>query len=139
MTIPLIVLGIGAAIGGYVWIGLVHFQPWVDWLAPALGDIGTEHQGAYVALGAGFAAAIVGIGLAYLWYGRPGVETPAKLAAALPGLHRFLLDKWRVDELYDATLLRGSRLLGLASAGFDKVAVDGLLTTVSAELVRALG
>src|SRR6185436_10536795 len=48
-------------------------------------------------------------------------------------------DKWRVDELYDATILRASRALGVVSAGFDKVVVDGLLTSVTAATVRAGG
>ncbi len=32
-------------------------------------------------------------------------EPAAQLAAAFPGLYQLLLDKWRVDELYDATVI----------------------------------
>jgi NADH-quinone oxidoreductase subunit L len=142
MTIPLVILGAGAVFAGYVWVGLFHFQPWVDWLAPALGAIGEAHHEQttlLIALGAGVLAAAVGIGLSYSWYARPGVDAPAKLAQSLPGLHRFLMDKWRVDELYDATVLRFSRVLALVSAGIDKYVVDAGLTKLTAEAVRGAG
>jgi NADH-quinone oxidoreductase subunit L len=142
MTIPLLILGAGAAFAGYVWVGLLHFQPWVDWLAPALGAIGEAHHEQstlLIALGAGVLAAAVGIGLSYSWYARPGAAAPGKLAQAMPGLHRFLMDKWRVDELYEATVLRFSRLLALVSAGVDKYVVDAGLTKLTAEAVRGAG
>jgi NADH-quinone oxidoreductase subunit L len=143
ITVPLVLLAGGAVVAGYVWVGLLHFQPWVDWLTPSLGSIHegaqAEHKGAIEALIAGSAAALIGISLAYSWYGRAGVDTPARLAAAMPRLHRLVLDKWRVDELYDATLLAGSRGLGLLSAGLDKVVVDGLLAKASALCVQGVG
>ena len=63
-------------------------------------------------------AAATGIGLAYSWYARPGmagmaVDTPRKLAERFATAHRLAFEKWRVDEFYDATVLRASRGLGL--------------------------
>ena len=55
----------------------------------------------------GTAAAVVGIGLAYAWYVKSGSEAPAQLGrAASRACTSSLMDKWRVDELYDATILR---------------------------------
>jgi NADH-quinone oxidoreductase subunit L len=141
ITIPLAILAFGAFAAGYVWVGLAHFEPWVKWLEPALGKLPGEHphQGAMVAVIAGTTAAAIGILLAYFWYGRPGVEAPARLAAALPGVHRFLMDKWRVDELYDATILALSRLFGTLSGKFDQLIVDGVLAKLSTALVQLLG
>jgi NADH-quinone oxidoreductase subunit L len=139
MTIPLLILGAGAVLAGYVWIGLLHFEPWVHWLKPALGSIKAEHHGALVALAGGSAAALIGIGLAYAWYGKPGVQAPRILAEQFPRLHAFVFDKWRVDEFYEATVLALSRGVGMISAGVDKVVVDGLLTRVTALFVQGAG
>jgi NADH-quinone oxidoreductase subunit L len=146
MTIPLVVLGLGAIVAGYVWIGALslvdlQFQPWVDWLEPALGKIGEEHDSnanVITAMLAGTLAAAFGIGLAYSWYGRPGVETPKLLAERFAGLHRLVFDKWRIDELYDATILALSRALALISAAFDNVVVDGLLAKATVAIVQGL-
>jgi NADH-quinone oxidoreductase subunit L len=141
ITIPLAILGIGAVVAGYVWIGILHIEPWVIWLEPTLGKLPGEHahQGAMIALVAGTSAFVLGSGLAYFWYGRPDVEAPARLAASLSGLHRFLMDKWRVDELYDGTVLALSRLAAKLSAKIDQVIVDGILAKLSAALVQLLG
>jgi NADH-quinone oxidoreductase subunit L len=50
-----------------------------------------------------------------------------------------VLDKWRVDELYDSTVLALSRFLGMVAGAFDRVVVDGLLTKVTASTVQGLG
>jgi NADH-quinone oxidoreductase subunit L len=138
MTLPLVILAAGAVVAGYVWVGIAHFEPWVTWLEPALGSIGVEHApGApIVAMLSGLTAAVVGIGLAYSFYFK-GSPVPARIAARLPGLYQLLMDKWRVDELYDATILAGSRQLARLSAGFDRYVVDGLLTDVTMQTVKA--
>ncbi|MET0390995.1 MAG: NADH-quinone oxidoreductase subunit L [Polyangiales bacterium] len=138
MTIPLIVLGVGALLVGYVWIGLVHFEPWVTWLEPALGTIGAEHghNTPFIALAFGLAAATIGIGLAYQFYYR-GSDMPSRMVAGSPRFHQLLMDKWRVDELYDATILAGSRGLARISSWFDKNVIDSLLTEVTTQIVQA--
>jgi NADH-quinone oxidoreductase subunit L len=53
---------------------------------------------------------VLGIGLAYVMYMlRP--ELPARVAAAVPGLYRFLLNKWYFDEFYDRIFVRPARRL----------------------------
>jgi len=137
MTFPLVVLGLGAIFGGYLWVGIAHFEPWVHWLEPALGSIGeADHSGAVVVMACGTFVAVAGWFLAYSWYFKPS-ESPARLAATWPRLHQFLFDKWRVDELYEGTILAASRGLGMVSAGFDKAAVDGLLARATALAVEA--
>ncbi|TPW00879.1 MAG: hypothetical protein FD124_3872, partial [Alphaproteobacteria bacterium] len=141
MTVPLIILAVGALGAGYVWIGALHFSPWVHWLEPSVVSLGEEHPGGVVftAMAGGVFALLLGGGLALRWYFRPGVETPAQLAASFPRVHQFLLDKWRVDELYEATILGGSRALGRVCAGVDKVVVDGLITQGTSVVVRGVG
>ncbi|MSU88932.1 NADH-quinone oxidoreductase subunit L [Rhodobacteraceae bacterium 2CG4] len=58
-----------------------------------------------------FVAMLLGLGTAYLFYiARP--ELPGRLAAANPGLYRFLLNKWYFDELYDVLFVRPARAIG---------------------------
>ncbi|HKP57492.1 MAG TPA: NADH-quinone oxidoreductase subunit L [Polyangiales bacterium] len=138
MTVPLMILGVGAIFAGYVWVGLVHFEPWVIWLEPALGSIGVEHahSAPIIALVCGTAAAALGIGTAWVWYYK-GSATPARLAKQFPGLHALLMDKWRLDEFYDATILAASRLLGRFLAAYDKWVVDGILSEVTSQTLKA--
>jgi NADH-quinone oxidoreductase subunit L len=49
------------------------------------------------------AAAVAGIGLAYLTYSRRTVPAPEERASAI---YLFLRDKWRWDELYDRAIVR---------------------------------
>jgi NADH-quinone oxidoreductase subunit L len=138
MTVPLLLLAVGALFAGYVWVGLFNFEPWVTWLEPSLGSIGAEHDHAtpLIAMGFGLLAATVGIGLAYLFYYRQS-DVPRRLAAQWPGLHALLMDKWRVDEFYDGTILWASRSLGQLCAAFDKYVVDGVLTELTTQLLKA--
>jgi NADH-quinone oxidoreductase subunit L len=134
MTLPLVLLAVGAVFAGYVWVGIAGFEPWVHWLEPALGTIGGEHahNAPVIAMACGLLAAVIGIGSAYSFYFR-GSDFPARLAAGMPGLHQLLMDRWRVDELYDATILRLSRTLALFCAAFDKYIVDGIFTELTTQ------
>jgi NADH-quinone oxidoreductase subunit L len=58
-------------------------------------------------------AAFGGIALAYaLYMFAPGI--PGQLAARFAGVHRFLLNKWYFDELYDAIFVRPAQHLARA-------------------------
>jgi len=55
--------------------------------------------------------ALVGIGIAYAFYmALPAL--PGRVAAAAPGLHRLLLNKWYFDEAYDFLFVRPAFALG---------------------------
>ncbi len=61
----------------------------------------------------------------YVYILAPG--TAARLAAAMPGLYRFLLNKWYFDELYDKIFVRPAFWLGRALwKGGDGAIIDGL-------------
>ena len=68
--------------------------------------------------------ALLGIGLAtWLWLRNPA--TADRLAATFPGLHRLLLNKYYVDEFYDATVIQPVKT----------VSEDGLWRLMDARLV----
>ena len=69
------------------------------------------HHASFLVVISPFVAMIIGTAMAYWFYVRRPA-TPVALAAQNPGLHRFLLNKWYFDELYDALLVRPAMGLG---------------------------
>jgi NADH-quinone oxidoreductase subunit L len=82
------------------------------------------------------AVALAGLGLAWqLYVVRP--DLPDAIAARLDGLYRLVRDKFRVDELYDATVVRGVFAIADVSArridpGLIDGAVNGAALVVAA-------
>ena len=70
--------------------------------------------------------ALAGIGLAwFLWI--KNREMPGRLATQFSGVHQLLLNKYYVDEVYDATLVQPIKLVSQEGLwrGFDVKVVDG--------------
>ncbi len=81
---------------------------------------------------------LLGLGLAWLFYIRaPGL--PGRLARAQPRAYRFLLNKWYVDEIYDAAFVRpamaGGRLLWRRGDG---TIIDGALNGIAMGVIPFL-
>ena len=147
MTIPLIVLAACAAAAGILNAGLFHFTPMEHWLSPVFEDAvkgGVKTNEAAEKLswplaGGGFAAFAVGTLVAYWMYIREKGAPAKRLAQAWPGLYRLVLDKWRIDELYDNTALAAVDAIADTSAAFDTWVVDGIVSKLTGLLVSALG
>ena len=69
--------------------------------------------------------------LAYWMYIVRGGEPAKAMAEAQPGLYQLLLDKWRIDELYEATVLAMVDALADTFAAFDAAIVDGVLARLT--------
>jgi NADH:ubiquinone oxidoreductase subunit 5 (subunit L)/multisubunit Na+/H+ antiporter MnhA subunit len=70
--------------------------------------------------------AVLGIGLAtFIWLKRP--EIAAGMAARFPGVHRLLLNKYYVDELYDVTVVQPIKIVSEDGLwrGMDVRVLDG--------------
>ena len=114
MTVPLVILALLSTVGG--WIGLPHGWLWgnrfVEYLAPSLAVL-PEPAGHHAAPALGATAlmlltsgvAFAGIGIAFALYGRPS-NAAARLATGLRALYALLWNKWYVDEIYDAIVVR---------------------------------
>ncbi len=86
-----------------------------------------------------FAAGFLGIGLAYFFYvSRPQIAE--SLASSFSGLYKLVYNKYFVDEIYDATVVKptvqGSRTL--LWRGFDAGLIDGVVNGVGAR-ARGVG
>ena len=102
--------------------------------AAAPGDIATERM--LMAISTGIALAGIGIAF-YFWRMRPSV--PAALARQLSGLHRLLLNKYYIDEIYDAVIVQPIKQVstGALWKGFDAGMIDGTVNAVGTSVQGA--
>jgi NADH-quinone oxidoreductase subunit L len=135
ITVPLAILAFGALLVGFLGMPAWAHLPdwWSEWLHGVVASVpgAEEHhhdsQSGMVALIAGSVAGLGGIGLAYAkYYGKPWQP-----AQQLAPLHQLLMDKWRVDELYDTLIIRPFTAIAVLSGNIDRVAVDGLTKTAA--------
>jgi NADH-quinone oxidoreductase subunit L len=119
MLVPLYVLAAGAVLAGFVFYDSFfgHAEHVAHFFAGSIvvdADIIDEahHVPTWVKWSATLAM-IVGFLAAWQMYIRKP-EMPGQLAAANPGLHKFLLNKWYFDELYDRIFVRPAIAIGTA-------------------------
>ena len=151
MALALVVLAAGSVLAGY--IGIPHalggHNALGEWLAPSFqaAAAGVPGEGAAAAgeaaggeaalelslMGVSSLIALAGIGLAaFIWLRRR--ELADAMAGSFPRLYRLLLNKYYVDEIYDAAIVQPIRI-GSQEAlwrGFDVRVVDGLVNGTGA-------
>ncbi|HKP22974.1 MAG TPA: NADH-quinone oxidoreductase subunit L [Dongiaceae bacterium] len=132
MLVPLIVLAVGAVFSGFLFYGdFVGERMQEFWGASIFFHPENEvpHHAHEVPLWVKLAPLVVGligIAVAYLFY-MFRTDLPGKLAGAMGGLYRFLLNKWYFDELFEATLVEPAKKLGFGLwKGGDGKIIDGL-------------
>ena len=154
MTIPLVVLAAGAILAGFVGVPIAFeaLWPWTaaieHFLEPSFAAEGAhaaEEAHHMSLLGElGLMAFSVLIALGGIWLARRNyVERPEaaeRMAATLAGPHRVLTNKYYVDELYDATVVRGAMRSAAGLWTVDRRVVDGAVngtgwTTIAAAYV----
>jgi NADH-quinone oxidoreductase subunit L len=138
MVVPLQVLAAGSAVVGFLGVpAVLGGGNWIEhFLHPAFEDAHHALSEVFSApvpshgvelglMAASIAVAALGIWVATRFYrGTPVI--PERLAAAWPGVHRTLLNKYWVDELYGAVVVRGLVLGGgNALHASDRFVVDG--------------
>jgi NADH-quinone oxidoreductase subunit L len=147
MTAPLVILGGLAIVGGFLNAhALFHLHPLDDFLHPVFAKAQTavkEVPGAEALetalLGPGIIALVVGAGTAYWVYVLSRGAPAAALRERLPGLYRLVYDKWRIDELYEETVIGAVDSLAELSVLFDKWVVDGIIARFTSFVVAATG
>ncbi len=136
MTVPLVVLAVFAGIVGFVGVPPEHgaYHQFVEpvFAAAKLGAPHAAPVGEVPMAVLSLAIAVTGVWVAtrlYVW--QP--ETPARLVERHPEIHRILLNKYYVDELYDALIVEpirdGSFWLWRK---FDDLVIDGSVNGVGA-------
>jgi NADH-quinone oxidoreductase subunit L len=145
MTGPLVVLAIGAAVGGAVILpgGLFDHPEWDllgHRLEPVLGaELEVSHSLEEIFMVISSLIAIGGIALAYVFYGGGYREPAKKFAAAFPGFVQLVRDKFRIDELYAKLFVRPIRRIGEGIFFFvDRILIDKVLVEGTAAVMALL-
>ena len=108
MLVPLVILALLSIGGGWIsgaWTGVGRFG---SFLAPVLGLTATDPESAALEVTLSVVAvvvAVLGWFMAELFYGQKP-DSPAKLAAALPGAYKLLVGKYYVDQIYGACIVK---------------------------------
>ncbi len=153
MAFVLIVLALGSVLAGYV--GVPHAlggqNQLAAWLAPSFAASGAVVGGLQVSggeeaalewslMGVSITVALGGIAIAtIIWLTRS--EIGASMARRYPGLHRLLLNKYYVDEIYDAAVVQPIRVGSQEGLwrGFDVRVIDGAVNGTGAIVAGSAG
>jgi len=136
MTIPLVVLAIASAIGG--WVGLPKGLLWGDAFARFLSPVVGNFRPGVEASALGLSAVATGVGmlgilLAYVCYIRmPGL--PMIVAWRAKSLYQVLLDKYYIDEFYNLIITRPLFFVSnvILNRGIDRFMIDGTVNGIGA-------
>jgi NADH-quinone oxidoreductase subunit L len=165
MTNPLIALAVLSTIGGLVGIPIMKgWNKFHEFLAPVIGGHGGEHAAEQSTSGLAFASEVatqgaggahkysvgfeifmmevsVAIGLAgiiaawYFYMKRP--DLPGKIAERFKGFYHLLVNKYFVDEIYDAWVVTPINIISNTLwKGFDEKLLDGGMVNGTAWLVQ---
>ena len=158
MTVPLVLLAIGAAFAGFLGIPaalgeLFGAEGNVNWIHHFLEPVYAEvhavagHEAsmateiAFMVLSV--VVAVTGILIAWSFYGgTKGLARGEAMARRFPGVHKLLVHKYYVDEIYDTVIVRPLRWISRVFwKGVDGKLIDGTihLGAYLAELTGDLG
>ncbi len=142
MTAPLVILAALAAVAGLMWAPLLKIEALKEFLAGVFKTASAnvphaEHSLLPLAFGIG--AFAVGTAGAFYVYQMQRGKPAAAFVRAVPWLHRGALHKWKVDELYEATVLGMVDAMGETAAQFDKWGIDGIIARVTSAVTIELG
>ena len=141
MKVAMGALALGAIAAGLV--GVPGLSDTLDkFLEPTFADsrfagVHPSDGSEWLGLAVGALISAAGIGLAFVLYvRRPG--TTAGLVERYSGVHRFLVNKWYFDELFDRTVVRPMAATGGFFRGFvEREFVQGTIVGGATAVVRA--
>jgi NADH-quinone oxidoreductase subunit L len=155
MTIPLLILAAAAITAGVfnpsalkVLMEKFDSLPLDHWLDPVFADATRgvsvlDHHEAHSRELMSMAGAVLafagGCGAAYWVYVLQRGKPARDLMLKVPRLYRWALEKWRVDELYDKTVVSGVDALADTAASVDQGIVDFVIARLTSLIVAATG
>jgi NADH-quinone oxidoreductase subunit L len=122
-----------------------RFQQWLEPVLPALGGHPFEFGESSASTEAilmviSVLVGLAGIGLAWHFYKRdPLWALPKRISSRFSLVHRLLENKYYVDELYNASAIRGTLLFARVLAWIDVWIIDGAVNLVRHIVVWPLG
>jgi NADH-quinone oxidoreductase subunit L len=145
MTIPLFVLAAFSIGGGVFNLTLLSKSPGMEkWLEPVFEGASelvktTDSPSPWFLAMPGISVAFLGAFVAYYFYVMKNGAPARELADKAPKLYELVLDKWRIDELYDNTVVAGVEAFAETAALIDKWIVDGIIARLTSLVVAAAG
>ena len=145
MTVPLIILAAFSVFAGFLNPGFVKgWKPMEHWLEPVFkaateGAVITREASEWTLALGGIGAFLFGSLLAWWIYVEKKGEPAERAKAWAPALYKLVLEKWHVDEFYEATVLAGVDSLAETSAAVDRGIVAGILARLTSLLVAGAG
>ena len=150
MTLPLVVLAAFAIFAGFLKADATHqhaLEPLGAMLEPVFAkaqqsialrtpDIESRELTMMIP---GVLAFAVGGGLAAIIYLQRGGAPERTFATSFPRFYKLVYDKWRIDELYDVTVVGMVDALADIFTMADKWIIDGVLARLTSALVAAAG
>ncbi|GAA4436642.1 NADH-quinone oxidoreductase subunit L [Ravibacter arvi] len=136
MTIPLIVLAILSAVGGFIGVPeALHGSNWLSAFMDPLfdgarkvnpemfGPLGLSHSTEYMLMGISVAAALLAAIAAYVVYVQRQ-SRPAPESVERKGIEKLVYNKYYVDELYNAVFVRPVMVLSDIFWSFGEFVID---------------
>lgn len=129
MTLPLVVLAIMSVVGGYVGLPAVisEHHTLAQYLSPVVSNFGTHHLShgtEWGLMSASVAVSIAMILVAYGIYRKPNFTEST-------GIAKILENKWYIDELYNAIVVKPLNALSSLLDGYaEKRGIDGIVNGV---------
>jgi NADH-quinone oxidoreductase subunit L len=135
MTIPLMILAVGSIFAGYVglptWLGGSRFEQWLEPVFEPVPRVQAElpHFSPTTEIGmaaVSVAVAFIGFFIAYNTYYRKS-DLAERVSRQFKVLYTTLLNKYYIDELYDALFVNRAKDTGRSLWRFDSKVVDGVV------------
>jgi len=129
MTIPLIILAILSVVGGYVGLPAVisEHNAFASFLSPVVHNFGTHHLShgtEWGLMGLSVAVSVLMIIVAYSVHRKPDFKENT-------GLAKVLENKWYVDEIYDAIIVKPLQAFSdLLDRFAERQGIDGIVNGV---------
>jgi len=128
MTLPLIVLAFLSTVGGFA---LAQRHNLAEWLAPIYPEIAGRSaefavENEYFLMGVATVVAALGTWLAYVRFYKRGLAADEAFEHSAPAIARGMENKWYVDELYAATIVRPLEQLSIFFWKIVDAIIDGI-------------
>jgi len=145
MTLPLVVLAVLSVAGGFMGVPeALHGSHWLNgFLAPVFAPSASlahhaehlSHSTEYMLMGVVTVLTLVMIAIAYVQYVSKN-QVPAAEGVSTSPFHRLLYNKYYVDELYDAIIVKPLFWLSVQfDAIIERLGIDNLVNTFGSSVV----
>jgi NADH-quinone oxidoreductase subunit L len=136
MTLPLVVLALGAVFAGFIGLPeVMGGSQFAHWLEPVIAH-GAAHDASHALewglMAVSVSVAALGFFLAYLMYRRQALSPDTFVNLARGAFYRLFDKKWYFDEIYQTVFVNGTLLLAKILSVFDQYVIDGAVNASAA-------